>query len=716
MKKVSSICFIAICLFVASFKSYAQQGESMYGDAAKADVKMKYVYSLEEALKLAHQQDKPIFFNCFADWAIPCHVMNQLVFSDKEFSDYMNKHFINLFIDVSKQEAAAIVEKYNIRTFAHSLVLNSDGEILLRIVGGKRLPEFKNDVKRALSPKTSLVGTEKIYRSGKYDKEDLSNYLHALFLAGENEKFAKVSKEYFPMLSSKEYTKEENWLVFSTFITDRDCDLYKYLVEHKREFEENVGAQPINGFIEKFYYRDIARYALGSATYDAGKLLDLYSGMQKAGLPDSCLTYKLYHISKLRGEKKYDDLLEYLKLHGEELQQFKLYVDNSLELPEMTEEVRGKVVSYLRDVAKSERGTAAEQLIALANRLEHGEGIKFEKSTFGEALVKAKNENKLLFIDCYTSWCGPCRMMANQVFTLPEVGAFFNVRFINIKMDMEKGEGKDLAKKYNITGYPTMMLLDGDGNIVQRLVGARNDKELMRVVSEASNPETGYAASKAAYEKGVRTGTVIMGYTRAMKESGELNDAQIKEIIDDFFAGLSDDQFCDMQNWPLIQSEVKDVHSKGFTKILALHDELANQNSVEAVNKKIEKIVFPFFLRYLDSEVSEKEMAEVLSAISSGHYPEHYTLNMLANIMPIYHQNDKDAILDYYEKTVSQTKNGLDRLNVDLLLPRLMKGANSGQIEKAKQYVKSAMQNAGKGAINGYNSLMEALNEIKTVG
>ena len=135
----------------------------MYGDAAKADVKMNYVYSFEEALKRAKEEKKLIFFNCFADWAVPCHQMNKAVFSDQKFCDYMDKHFVNLFMDMSTPEGKNFRDRYQIKFMAHYVVLDAEGNLVHRIVGGARLPEFQEKVACALSPETSLVGMNAAY-------------------------------------------------------------------------------------------------------------------------------------------------------------------------------------------------------------------------------------------------------------------------------------------------------------------------------------------------------------------------------------------------------------------------------------------------------------------------------------------------------------------------------------------------------------------------
>lgn len=85
-------------------------------------------------------------------------------------------------------------------------------------------------------------------------------------------------------------------------------------------------------------------------------------------------------------------------------------------------------------------------------------GIEFNHGSWAEIVSKAKAENKLIFIDFYTQWCGPCLNMAQNVFTQPEVGEFYNQNFVNAKIDAEHGEGRDLAKKYKIRFYPSYVL------------------------------------------------------------------------------------------------------------------------------------------------------------------------------------------------------------------------------------------------------------------
>jgi thiol:disulfide interchange protein len=112
------------------------------------------------------------------------------------------------------------------------------------------------------------------------------------------------------------------------------------------------------------------------------------------------------------------------------------------------------------------------------------EGIEFADLSFEEALKKAKKEKKLIFVDAYAVWCGPCKWMEANTFQEKEVGDAFNKKFINLKIDMEKGEGPELARKYNVRAYPTMFLIDGDGKVVKRILGAKKKDQLLSEVQE----------------------------------------------------------------------------------------------------------------------------------------------------------------------------------------------------------------------------------------
>ncbi|MBO5700737.1 MAG: thioredoxin family protein [Bacteroidales bacterium] len=109
--------------------------------------------------------------------------------------------------------------------------------------------------------------------------------------------------------------------------------------------------------------------------------------------------------------------------------------------------------------------------------------VKWEEGTLNQALKKAKESGKeLVFLDCYATWCGPCQYMAKSVFTTKEAGDYFNKKFVNIKIDMEKGEGINLARQFKIQGYPTFIILNSNGKELGRIVGGAEIKQFIQKV------------------------------------------------------------------------------------------------------------------------------------------------------------------------------------------------------------------------------------------
>lgn len=107
------------------------------------------------------------------------------------------------------------------------------------------------------------------------------------------------------------------------------------------------------------------------------------------------------------------------------------------------------------------------------------DGIKFQEDNWKQVLSKAKSEHKLIFLDIYASWCGPCKMLKRQTFTDKTAADYFNTTFVNASFDGEKGDGPMLAEKYKISAYPSLFILDENGNVVKSTVGFIPASELI---------------------------------------------------------------------------------------------------------------------------------------------------------------------------------------------------------------------------------------------
>ncbi len=134
----------------------------------------------------------------------------------------------------------------------------------------------------------------------------------------------------------------------------------------------------------------------------------------------------------------------------------------------------------------------------------HAQGVNFLKDKWSNVLAKASQENKLIFVDAYTTWCGPCKMMDRNVFSTRKVGDFFNENFINVKIDMETGEGPALARQFGVRAYPTFLFVNASGETVHRGLGYHEPDDFLALGKEALDADNNLYAQKQRYEKGDR--------------------------------------------------------------------------------------------------------------------------------------------------------------------------------------------------------------------
>ncbi|MDX5346331.1 MAG: thioredoxin domain-containing protein [Hymenobacteraceae bacterium] len=190
--------------------------------------------------------------------------------------------------------------------------------------------------------------------------------------------------------------------------------------------------------------------------------------------------------------------------------------------------------------------------------------IKFETGTFSEVLAKAKKENKPIFMDAYTTWCGPCIWMDKNIFTNDTVADFYNQNFIAYKSDMEKGEGVELAKRYQVQAYPSLLYIDGDGNILHRSIGARQAAGLVSLGKDALNPEVRWSTYQKRYNAGERNPEFMAKY---LTMKGEIA-LDISNELEEYFATQKDQELALRRNWKLIYYFASSSESAFFQRFV----------------------------------------------------------------------------------------------------------------------------------------------------
>lgn len=159
------------------------------------------------------------------------------------------------------------------------------------------------------------------------------------------------------------------------------------------------------------------------------------------------------------------------------------------------------------------------------------EGIRFGNASWNETLAQATKENKLVFLDAYTSWCAPCKWMDKNVFVLKNVADFYNGQFVNVKLDMEKGEGIDLRKKYNVQSYPTYLFINGKGEVIHRSGSKMSAEEFLEEGRMAADPDRSLSAVAKRYADGQRDIPFLLNYYLALNRSDRQNAEKVAAEI-----------------------------------------------------------------------------------------------------------------------------------------------------------------------------------------
>lgn len=209
--------------------------------------------------------------------------------------------------------------------------------------------------------------------------------------------------------------------------------------------------------------------------------------------------------------------------------------------------------------------------------------IQFESSSWTEIKNKAKAEGKLIFMDAYTTWCGPCKHMANTAFKDKAAAEYYNATFINAKIDMEKGEGPALGSQYEVNCYPTLLFIDGDGKLQHRSSGFGSIESFIEVGKTAVNPNKNFAAIKKKFEASGNNAEDAKNYLEAMNQSCMYTDM----VADNYLMQLDPKEWTSKENWHILNTFVKSTKARSFVYLSKNHEEFSKIYGNEPVQTKL---------------------------------------------------------------------------------------------------------------------------------
>jgi thiol-disulfide isomerase/thioredoxin len=228
--------------------------------------------------------------------------------------------------------------------------------------------------------------------------------------------------------------------------------------------------------------------------------------------------------------------------------------------------------------------------------------IKFETGSFADVLAKAKKENKPIMMDAYTTWCGPCKMMDKQVFTNDTVADFYNSNFIGYKVDMEKGEGPEIGKRYEVNAYPNFIFIAPDGSVLHRSVGARRPQDFVQVGKVALDPEKRYATLQKKYESGDRSPEFFANYVQTKGNLALDNSKEMKE----YFATQKGAEITNRRNWKMISYYTRTTEAPEFKLLLNKRSDFAKVYTQDSVDHFILDIYNSELQRLINNNKTDK--------------------------------------------------------------------------------------------------------------
>lgn len=229
--------------------------------------------------------------------------------------------------------------------------------------------------------------------------------------------------------------------------------------------------------------------------------------------------------------------------------------------------------------------------LMLVTSMIFAQGINFEAegTTLTEAAAKAKKEGKLVFVDCYTQWCGPCKKMARDIFPDAKVGEYMNARFVNVKIDMEAKYAEGLAKEWQVSGYPTFIIFNADGKEVGRFMGGSDAAGFISRVEEKSAIDAASNALEERWNNGERSDEFLKEYLASLTATYKRDDANM--VAETLLNGKEKTFAKDKELVDIFMKHINNPFASSF--IYTAHNPKALKATIgeQAVNMKIMSVL-----------------------------------------------------------------------------------------------------------------------------
>ena len=337
---------------------------------------------------------------------------------------------------------------------------------------------------------------------------------------------------------------------------------------------------------------------------------------------------------------------------------------------------------------------------------------EFRQLSFDDALAAAKKEKKMVFIDFYTDWCGPCKMMARDVFPQKKVGDYFNGKFVCLKLNAEK-EGKELAKKYNVRAYPTYVVVDADGKQRMEAKGAMDADEFINKIESGTDPNRAPERMKQLYEEGKRTPDLVNSYALYLMEQQKEDDGF--KVINDYFNSLSDNKRLQADNAFLFTRYTLDLEDEKAKFMVANHDKF-DKKVKEQINARIQQLyhnaLTSYFSGYLlrEKKYNETDYQRLKSQILSLQLDKDYAYAPMFRLIESRVKDDDTTFLANCAKEYEQLSQR-DRTLLILNLTRLIDTKDKETLKDISSFVRNRLVSMDANTISLAGRLLSSIEQ-----
>ncbi len=272
-----------------------------------------------------------------------------------------------------------------------------------------------------------------------------------------------------------------------------------------------------------------------------------------------------------------------------------------------------------------------------------------------EAQQRASDQQLMMYVDVYATWCGPCKLMDTQVYTDPQVAEYMNAHFVNVRMDGETEYGRTYASEQQLEGYPSMFIFSGEGEPVRKLIGYSSAEELIPLLKSTVENFKEVKKYRAKQERGTLEDAEYVSYIEVVREMGnqeeadllagqymerimgeKLNDNDMRVVA--FYMDLGD------KWWPSFSSDQKRLKRVLGEDYMLSMEKIYNNTLVKAIETENIELI--------------SKMANELAPLVEGEGTGSWDLRSLPFLQYFYYTDQIDALIRYVDDRFRTDRKG----------------------------------------------------------